>query len=183
MDLITPSFPARVGWNFPSQHRFRLLSFLLRDSLLFLLRLSPFRLTALKRNAQELKAAIVPYSRPAGPSSAGTIVNWACDQRCRRQFLRLHRLNPLPVQMAGTGRSKRNTSGVAPTPATDTRRYKKIGQVPGRTPEEKLDYLLKQKGYQRVSQPQASRDGMLRLPPSDGTNPFANVFGGRSIGN
>ena len=90
---------------------------------------------------------------------------------------------PPPGADGGTGRSKRNTSGVAPTPATDRRRYKKIGQVPGRTPEEKLDYLLKQKGYQRVSQPQASRDGMLRLPPSDGTNPFANVFGGRSIGN
>ena len=97
---------------------------------------------------------------------------------------------PPPDADGGTGtggrRSKRSTSGVAWTPAADRRRYKKIGQVPGRTPQEKLDYLLKQQGYQRVSQPQASRparDGMLRLPPPDGSNPFANVFGGRSIGN
>ena len=82
----------------------------------------------------------------------------------------------------GTGgtRYKRNTSGVASTPATDRNRYKKIGQVPGRTPEEKLDYLLKQK----ASRPRARQaaDGMLQLPPSDGTNPFTD-FGGRRIGN
>ena len=47
---------------------------------------------------------------------------------------------------------KGKPSGVAKTAATDRRQYKMIGQVPGRTPEEKLDYLLKQKGFQKKGQ-------------------------------
>jgi hypothetical protein len=70
---------------------------------------------------------------------------------------------------------KGKPSGVARTAATDRRQYKRIGQVPGRTPEEKLDYLLKQKEMQKKDRPPRA-DGMLQLPPSDGTNPFANVF-------
>ena len=83
-----------------------------------------------------------------------------------------------PPADGGTGgkRYKRNTSGVASTPATDRNRYKKTKHVPGRTPEEKLDYLLKQKASQpRASQPAAN--GMLQLPPSDGTNPFTDFRG------
>ena len=57
---------------------------------------------------------------------------------------------------------------------------KKSDRSPVALPMKKLDYLLKQK----ASQPRARQaaDGMLQLPPSDGTSPFT-VFGGRSIGN
>ena len=150
----------------------------------------PFSFDSAQAKRARVDGAIVPYSRPAGPSSAGANrqlgVRTKISKAVTKAVSKVTPSEPPPGADAGaggTGRSKRNTSGVASTPAADRRRYKKIGQVPGRTPEEKLDYLLKQKGYQRVSQPQASRDGMLRLPPSDGTNPFANVFGGRSIGN
>ena len=88
--------------------------------------------------------------------------------------------DPTPGAGGGT-RYKRNPSGVASTPSADRNRYKKIGQVPGRTAEEKLDYLLKQKASQPRAR-QTAADGMLQLPPSDGTNPFT-VFGGRRIGN
>ena len=115
--------------------------------------------------------------------------NSACEIRCRRLLLRLHRRTPPPGADAGAGgtgrkRHKQKTSGVASTPATDRNRYKKGKHVPGKTPEEKLDYLLAQ--AQKASQHRASQpaaNGMLRLPPPDGSNPFANVFGGRSIGN
>ena len=44
---------------------------------------------------------------------------------------------------------KGKPSGVAKTGATDRRQYKRIGQVPGRTAEEKLDYLLKQRVFKK----------------------------------
>ena len=79
------------------------LSFLLRDSLLFLLRLSPFRLTAPKRNALELMAQSFRTVALRVHHQLGQIVNSACEQRYRRLLprllLRLHRLNRLPVQM------------------------------------------------------------------------------------
>ena len=94
---------------------------------------------------------------------------------------------PTPGAGGGTGgtRYKQNTAGVASTAATDRKRYKRTGQVPGRTPEEKLDYLLEQKASlpSRGRASQTTAVGMLQLPPSDGTNPLANVFGARSLGN
>ena len=87
----------------------------------------------------------------------------------------------------GTGRKrhKQKTSGIGSTPATDRNRYRKGKHVPGKTPEEKLDYLLAQAqnlASQRASQP-AARVGMLQLPPSDGTNPFTDFPSRRSLGN
>jgi hypothetical protein len=182
MDLITPSSSSWMELPIPTS----LPPPLLPPPRLLALPPPPVPFSfdsAQAKRARVDSQAIVPYSRPAGPSSAGTNRQLGVRSKMSKAVSKVTPSEPPPGADGGTGRSKRNTSGVAPTPATDRRRYKKIGQVPGRTPEEKLDYLLKQKGYQRVSQPQASRDGMLRLPPSDGTNPFANVFGGRSIGN
>ena len=122
-----------------------------------------------------MEGAIVPYVHPPGPSRAN-----------RQQLgVRSKAVKTVtsydPTPGAGGTRYKRNPSGVASTAATDRKRYKKVGQVPGRTAEEKLDDLLKQKANQpRARQPPA--DGMLQLPPSDGTNPFT-MLGGPSIGN
>ena len=57
MDLITPSFPSSSWMELPIPTSLPP-PFLLRDSLLFLLLLYPFRLTVLKRNAQELMAQL-----------------------------------------------------------------------------------------------------------------------------
>ena len=141
----------------------------------------PFSFDDAQAKRARVDGAIVPYSRPQGPSSAGPNRQLGARSKMSKAVTSY---GP-PPDDGGTGggkRYKRNTSGVASTPATDRNRYKKTKHVPGRTPEEKLDYLLKQK----ASQPRASQsaaNGMLQLPPSDGTNPFANVFGGRSIRN
>ena len=129
-------------------------------------------------------ATIAPYSRPAGPSSSGPNRQLGVRSKMSKAVTSYEPPPGADAGIGGTGgkRYKRNTSGVASTPATDRNRYKKGKHVPGKTPEEKLDYLLKHKASQpRTSQP--APVGMLQLPPSDGTNPFANVFGGRSIGN
>ena len=132
-----------------------------------------------------MDGAIVPYGRPAGPSSAGPNRQLGVRSKMSKAVTSY---DPPPGAYGGTGGGKRynrNTSGVASAPATDRNRYKKTKYVPGKPPEEKLDYRLKQQASQpswrRTSQP--ALVGMLQLPPSDGTNPFANVFGGRSIGN
>jgi len=77
---------------------------------------------------------------------------------------------------------KRNPSGVAEKGATHRKQSKRLGQIPGRTAEDKLDYLLKQKEKQKKGSKKDKPprndgmmqldDGMLQLPPSDGTNPF-----------
>ena len=114
--------------------------------------------------------SIVPYVHPPGPSRAN-----------RQLGVRSKAVKTAtsydPTPGAGGTRYKRNTSGggVASTTATDRKRYKKSGKVPGRTAEEKLDYLLQQQASQPKARQQPA-DGMLQLPPSDGTNPFANVF-------
>ena len=183
MDLITPSFPSSSWMELP-----------IPTSLSPPLRPAPAapppsRLpappvplsfdSAQAKRARVDGTAIVPYSRPAGPSSSGP--NRQLGVRSKMSKAVTSYEPPLGAD-GGTGgsRYKRNTSGVASTPATDRNRYKKFGQVPGRTPEEKLDYLLKQK----ASRPRARQaaDGMLQLPPSDGTNPFTD-FSGRRIGN
>jgi len=173
LDLITPAFPSSA-WMEPPIPSSGLMELPVPTSL------PPFSFDSQAKRARVDSQAIVPYSRPG----------WANRQlgvrtKMSKAVSKVTPSEPPPGADAGTGgtgRSKRNTSGVASTPAADRRRYKTIGQVPGRTPEEKLDYLLKQKASQpRTSQPAAN--GMLQLPPSDGTNPFANVFGGRSIGN
>jgi hypothetical protein len=114
--------------------------------------------------------------RPPGPSSSGPNRQRGVRSKMSKTVTSYE---PPPGADRGTGggkRYKRNTSGVASTPATDRNRYKKTKHVPGRTPEEKLDYLLKQKASQpRASQPAAN--GMLQLPPSDGTNPFTDFRG------
>ena len=166
LDLITPAFPSSA-WMEPPIPSSGLMELPVPTSL------PPFSIdSAPVKRARVDSQAIVPYSRGVRTKKSKAVT-------------KVTQSEPPPGADAGaggTGRSKRNTSGVASTPAADRRRYKTIGQVPGRTPEEKLDYLLKQKASQpRTSQPAAN--GMLQLPPSDGTNPFANVFGGRSIGN
>ena len=181
LDLITPSFPSSA-WMEPPIPSSGLMELPVPTSLP---PPGPFSFDSQAKRARVDGAAIVPYSRPAGPSSAGANRQLGVRTKMSKAVSKVTPSEPPPGADAGaggTGRSKRNTSGVASTPAADRRRYKTIGQVPGRTPEEKLDYLLKQKASQpRTSQPAAN--GMLQLPPSDGTNPFANVFGGRSIGN
>ena len=191
LDLITPSFPSSA-WMEPPIPSSGLMELPVPTSLPPPSSPPHLRTFTAKRNAQELMAQQLFHTvalrvhHQLGETCGST---GRANKDSRRLLLRLHRLNPLPVQMqastGGTGRKrhKQKTSGVASTPATDRNRYRKGKHVPGKTPEEKLDYLLAQAqnlASQRASQPAA--DGMLQLPPSDGTNPFA-VFGGRSIGN
>jgi hypothetical protein len=79
---------------------------------------------------------------------------------------------------------KQTTLGVSRQAATQ--RNKSFKKVPGRTPDEALDYLLakqqkKQGKKEKKKKQKPSKkdgmmqigDGMLELPPSDGSNPFA----------
>ena len=201
LDLITPSFPSSA-WMEPPIPSSGLMELPVPTSLsppplpLPPHHPVPFTFDSAKR-ARVDGAAIVPYSRPAGPSSAGGKlavplgVRTKISKAVTKAVTKVTPSEPPPGADAGPGtggtgrkRHKQKTSGVASTPATDRNRYRKGKHVPGKTPEEKLDYLLAQAqnlASQRARQPAAN--GMLQLPPSDGTNPFANVFGGRSIGN
>ena len=199
LDLITPSFPSSA-WMEPPIPSSGLMELPVPTSLsppplpLPPHHPVPFTFDSAKR-ARVDGAAIVPYSRPAGPSSAGGKlavplgVRTKISKAVTKAVTKVTPSEPPPGADAGAGgtgrkRYKQKTSGIGSTPATDRNRYRKGKHVPGKTPEEKLDYLLAQAqnlASQRARQPAAN--GMLQLPPSDGTNPFANVFGGRSIGN
>ena len=163
LDLITPSFPSSA-WMEPPILNSGLMELPVPTSR------PPFSFdSATVKRARVDSQAIVPYNRGVQTKKSKAVTKVTPSE-------------PPSGADAGTGagRSKRNTS--VPTPAADRRRYKTIGQVPGRTPEDKLDYLLKQKASQPRTSQQAA-NGMLALPEPSGTNPFANVFGGRSIGN
>ena len=88
----------------------------------------PFSFDSQAKRARVDGAAIVPYSRPEGPSSAGANrqlgVRRSLGVRMSKAVTRVTPYEPPPGADAGIGgtggkRYKRNTLGVASTPATD----------------------------------------------------------------
>jgi hypothetical protein len=101
---------------------------------------------------------------------------------------------PASSQQLVRSKIKQSTIGIPRQAATQ--RNKSFKKLPGRTPDEQLDYLLaKQKEKQAKKEKKKKQkpakndgmmqigDGMLQLPEPSGTNPFT-VFGDRrSLGN
>ena len=144
-------------------------------------------------------------TRPALPSSSTMppIPDWwqlpplmiedAAPKRARVTTPPAEPSMPASSQQLVRSKIKQSTIGIPRQAATQ--RNKSFKKLPRRTPDEQLDYLLAKqqekqaKKEKKKKQKQAKNDGMmqigdgmLQLPPADGTNPFT-VFGGRSLGN
>jgi hypothetical protein len=102
----------------------------------------------------------------------------------------------MPASSHQLVRSKIKQSTIGIPRQAATQRNKSFKKLPGRTPDEQLDYLLlkrkekqakkEEKQAKKEKKPKASKkqkpprndgmmqidDGMLQLPPADGTNPF-----------
>ena len=143
-------------------------------------------------------------TRPALPSSSTMppIPDWwqlpplmiedAAPKRARVTTPPAEPSMPASSQQLVRSKIKQSTIGIPRQAATQ--RNKSFKKLPRRTPDEQLDYLLdKQKEKQAKKDKKKQKpskndgmmqigDGMLQLPPADGTHPFT-VFGGRSLGN